>query len=115
MSIAGYVRVSGHRQVQTQTIEQQLESLQAHCQRQGWPWQEVEIFRDDGYSGAGLKRPGLDRLRDQVGREVYDRVLITAPDRLRGQVCPSGPAHRRVRARGESGGIRRASNEPGSA
>ena len=42
----------------------------------------AHVFRDDGYSGAVLARPGLDRLRDAVkGREV-DRVLVTAPDRL---------------------------------
>src|SRR2546430_3244289 len=43
---------------------------------------EENIFRDDGYSGAKLRRPGLDRLREQVGRAVFDRVIITAPDRL---------------------------------
>lgn len=82
MRRAVYVRVSGHRQVQTQTIEQQLERLQMHCQSQGWQWQEVQIFRDDGYSGASLKRPGLDRLRDQIARAAFDVVLLTAPDRL---------------------------------
>ena len=42
----------------------------------------AHVFRDDGYSGAVLARPGLDRLRDAVkGREI-DRVLVTAPDRL---------------------------------
>jgi site-specific DNA recombinase len=40
------------------------------------------VFRDDGYSRASLRRPGLDRLRDQVGRAAFDRVMITAPDRL---------------------------------
>ena len=34
------------------------------------------------YSGATLKRPGLDRLRDHVKQASFDRVLITAPDRL---------------------------------
>jgi len=82
MRIALYVRVSGHRQVQTQTIEQQLERLQSHSQSQGWQWQDEHVFRDDGYSGASLKRPGLDRLRDQVARATFDLVLITAPDRL---------------------------------
>lgn len=72
MRIAVYVRVSGHRQVQTQTIEQQLERIQRRCQEQGWPWRKVQIFRDDGYSGASLKRPGLDRLRDQVARAAFD-------------------------------------------
>lgn len=40
------------------------------------------MFRDDGYSGASLKRPGLDRLRDRVADRTLDRVLLTAPDRL---------------------------------
>jgi site-specific DNA recombinase len=40
------------------------------------------IFRDDGYSGASLKRPGLERLRDRAALRHLDRVLITAPDRL---------------------------------
>src|SRR5947209_4512504 len=82
MRIAVYVRVSGHRQVQTQTIEQQLERLQAHSQQQGWSWQDEHVFRDDGYTEASLKRPGLDWLRDQVARAAFDVVLITAPDRL---------------------------------
>lgn len=43
---------------------------------------EEQIFRDDGYSGAKLRRPGLDRLREQGGRAMFDRVVLTAPDRL---------------------------------
>jgi site-specific DNA recombinase len=82
MNIAVYVRVSTQRQAQAQTIEQQLERLQEYYQTQGWPWQEEHIFRDDGYSGAKLHRPGLDRLREQVGRAAFDRVILTAPDRL---------------------------------
>jgi site-specific DNA recombinase len=82
MNIAVYVRVSTQRQAQTPTIEQQLDSLRTYHEAQGWPWQEEHIFRDDGYSGAKLRRPGLDRLREQVGRAGFDRVIITAPDRL---------------------------------
>jgi site-specific DNA recombinase len=82
MRIAAYVRVSTQNQAQAQTIEQQLDRLQAHSQGQEWAWQEVSIFRDEGYSGASLKRPGLDLLRDQVAQAVFDLVLITAPDRL---------------------------------
>ena len=40
------------------------------------------MFRDDGYSGTSLRRPGLDALRDAVASAEVDRVLITAPDRL---------------------------------
>lgn len=82
MRVALYVRVSTQQQVQTQTIEQQLDRLRAHCQMQGWPWREEDIFRDDGYSGATLSRPGLDRLRDLVAGASFSRILITAPDRL---------------------------------
>jgi len=67
---------------QSQTIEQQLERLQAHCQAQQWAWQDVQIFRDEGYSGATLCRPGLEHLRDQVATGGFDQVIITAPDRL---------------------------------
>ncbi|HEU5383209.1 MAG TPA: recombinase family protein, partial [Ktedonobacteraceae bacterium] len=82
MNIAVYVRVSTQRQAQAQTIEQQLDSLRKHHEAQGLAWQEEYIFRDDGYSGAKLRRPGLDRLREQVGRAAFDKVIITAPDRL---------------------------------
>jgi site-specific DNA recombinase len=58
MRIAVYVRVSSLQQAQNQTIEQQLERLQTHCQQQQWSWSDVQMFRDDGYSGATLRRPG---------------------------------------------------------
>ena len=82
MRIAVYVRVSTQRQAQAQTSEQQLEQLRARIQQAGWALLEQNIFRDDGYSGATLNRPGLDRLRDKARAGELDRVLITAPDRL---------------------------------
>lgn len=39
-------------------------------------------FKDDGFSGARLDRPALDRLRDCAGRGEFDAVVILAPDRL---------------------------------
>jgi site-specific DNA recombinase len=82
MKMALYVRVSTQRQAYTQTIDQQVERLREYSQAQGWSWHEEYLFRDDGYSGASLHRPGLDRLREQVSRAEFDRVLLTAPDRL---------------------------------
>src|SRR4051794_11092105 len=82
MRIAIYVRVSTQRQAQTQTIEQQIDRLRAHLQTQGWPLPEANVFRDDGYSGASLKRPGLDRLRDRAAQASFDTIFITDPDRL---------------------------------
>ena len=82
MHVAIYVRVSTQRQAQTQTIAQQLDRLRAAIEEQGRTLLDRYIFRDDGYSGAALRRPGLDRLRDAVAAGEVDQVLLTAPDRL---------------------------------
>jgi len=80
MEVALYVRVSTTRPQQIQTIEQQLARLRDHVATQpDWYVAEEHIYRDDGYSGGKLNRPGLDRLRD---RAAFERVLMTAPDRL---------------------------------
>jgi site-specific DNA recombinase len=83
--IGVYARVSTARQAEAQSTEQQLERLRAHVAAhagEGWDLREEHVFRDDGYSGARLQRPGLDRLRDAAAAAALDRVLVTAPDRL---------------------------------
>lgn len=82
MRVALYARVSTSRQAQAQTIEQQLQRLQAHVHAQGETVAEQDVFRDAGYSGASLSRPGLDQLRDRAALAEFDRVVVTAPDRL---------------------------------
>jgi len=82
MRVAIYARVSTQRQAQAQTIEQQLERLRTYLQQQGWDLAEENIFRDDGFSGADLNRPGLDCLRDHVVAGEIDQVILTDPDRL---------------------------------
>ena len=82
MKIALYARVSSAHQAQTQTIEEQLHRLHTFCQNQQWSEQDLVSFLDNGYSGASLKRPGLDRLRDAVARVEIDRILLTEPSRL---------------------------------
>src|SRR3954471_10037674 len=81
-AVAVYARVSTQRQAQANTPEQQLERLRTYAQAQGWDLPPEHVFRDDGYSGATLHRPGLDRLRDAATSARFDRILITAPDRL---------------------------------
>ncbi len=83
MEVALYARVSTTRQQQHQTIEQQLSRLRADvATHPDWSVADEHIYRDDGYSGATLKRPGLDRLRDRVAMAAVEGVLITAPDRF---------------------------------
>ena len=82
MRVAVYARVSTARQAQAQTIEQQLDRLRAAVTGRGWELDDQHVYRDDGYSGASLGRPGLDRLRDHAALADLDVVLVTAPDRL---------------------------------
>jgi Resolvase, N terminal domain len=82
LRVAIYARVSTTRQAQAQTIEQQLDRLCAAVAERGWRPDEHHVYRDDGYSGARLGRPGLDRLRDQAALAELDLVVVTAPDRL---------------------------------
>ncbi len=82
MRVAVYARVSTTRQAQAQTIEQQLDRLRAAVAGRGWVLDGQHVYRDDGYSGASLSRPGLDRLRDHAALAELDEVLVIAPDRL---------------------------------
>jgi site-specific DNA recombinase len=40
------------------------------------------IFEDEGYSGASLERPGLERVRDLAAEGQIQALLVYAPDRL---------------------------------
>jgi len=82
MRAAIYVRVSTPKQTENQTIEQQIIRLKTHIEEQGWILKTDHIYRDDGYSGANLNRPGLDSLRDRAAFTEFDIVLVTDPDRL---------------------------------
>src|SRR2546430_456569 len=82
MRAAVYARVSTTRQAQAQGIEQQLDRLRAAVSERGWELDDQHVYRDDGYSGARIGRPGLDRLRDHAALAELDIVLVTAPDRL---------------------------------
>jgi site-specific DNA recombinase len=82
MRVGIYARVASKRQAQDHTIDQQVASSRRYIQEQGWPLSEESMYRDDGYSGAHLSRPGLDRLRDAAALAEIEVVVITAPDRL---------------------------------
>ena len=91
MRIAIYGRVSTSHQVNHQTIEQQLERLTAHVRAhaaEGWTHDPAHVFRDDGYSGAVLARPGARRLRDAVKAARSRRVLVTGPTASRATTAP---------------------------
>ena len=77
-----YARVSSDRQKEDKTIASQTSSLREYAQTHGYTVPEGWIFEDEGYSGATLARPGLERLRDLVAEGQVQAVLVYGPDRL---------------------------------
>jgi predicted site-specific integrase-resolvase len=75
-------RVSTEKQEQEETIQSQLAALRQAAEQQGYLATCEDACIDDGYSGARLDRPALDRLRDLVAEGTYEAVLGAAPDRL---------------------------------
>lgn len=82
MNAAVYARVSTQRQTQQQSLEGQLEQLLRVAHEQGWSVLPEAIFRDDGFSGANLNRPGLSALRAKVAEGAVRHIFVTEPDRL---------------------------------
>jgi len=78
--VALYARVSTERQQERGTVTSQLEALRAAAEADGH--EVIEEFVDDGYSGARLDRPALDRLRDAAEAGILDAVLCLCADRL---------------------------------
>lgn len=83
MKIAAlYARVSSLKQQQNETIASQLAALQEYAAAHEYQVSPPHIFQDDGFSGARLDRPALDRLRDAIAQGELEVVVILSPDRL---------------------------------
>ena len=77
-----YTRVSSDQQKEAQTIDSQVAVLLEYAQKGSYTVPDQWVFRDEGYSGSILKRPGLDRIRDLASERQLEVVLIYSPDRL---------------------------------
>ena len=83
MKIAAiYARVSSDQQRQEKTIVSQTAALIAFARNEGYSVPAEWIFQDEGYSGASLVRPGLERVRDLAAEGQIQAVLALSPDRL---------------------------------
>jgi site-specific DNA recombinase len=81
-SAAIYARVSSDKQKEENTIASQTAALIEFARDQGYVVPDAWIFEDEGYSGASLVRPGLERVRDLAAEGQLQAVLLYAPDRL---------------------------------
>ena len=77
-----YARVSGDRQRDERTIESQTAALVAFAREHEYSVPDEWIITDDGFTGAELIRPGLERIRDLAAEGAIQAVLIYSPDRL---------------------------------
>ena len=82
LQAAIYARVSSERQAETHTIASQLAALRARVAQDGLVLSEEVQFIDEGYSGATLVRPALERVRDLAAAGALDRLYVHSPDRL---------------------------------
>jgi site-specific DNA recombinase len=77
-----YARVSSDRQKEQETITSQTSALRAYAAEHGYLVPDGCVYEDDGWSGATLIRPGLERVRDLAAQGQIDALLVYSPDRL---------------------------------
>jgi site-specific DNA recombinase len=67
-------RVSSEVQQEAKTVESQVADLRVCIRRRGLQLAPELEFVDDGYSGATLVRPALERLRDVIAAGGIDQL-----------------------------------------
>jgi site-specific DNA recombinase len=77
-----YARVSSQQQREENTIASQTASLIEFAKSHDLEVPGEWVFEDEGYSGATLERPGLERVRDLAAEGQIQVVLAYSPDRL---------------------------------
>jgi len=83
MKIAAiYARVSSDQQKEEKTIASQTAALIEFARQENYQVPDELVFEDEGYSGAHLIRPGLERIRDLAAEGQIHAVLALSPDRL---------------------------------
>lgn len=81
MNAAIYCRVSTDWQAEHgYSLETQESACRARALELGA--ETVTPYIDDGYTGAYLERPALERLRDALAERLYNVVVVYDPDRL---------------------------------
>ena len=77
-----YARVSSEQQREANTIASQTASLIEFAKMHDLEVPKEWVFEDNGYSGATLERPGLERIRDLAAEGQIQACLAYSPDRL---------------------------------
>jgi site-specific DNA recombinase len=94
--VALYARVSSDQQNEARTIESQLADLRTRLAAEGITLPAELEFVDNGYSGATLIRPALERLRDVAAAGGIDRLYVHCASSAGTQLRPPGALAGRV-------------------
>ncbi len=78
--VSTYARVSTEKQEDEKTIENQLMEVRDFAEKNSYTI--IEEYRDDGWSGDILARPGMDRLRENAKKKKWEAVIVYDPDRI---------------------------------
>jgi site-specific DNA recombinase len=82
VQVALYARVSSEQQAEAKTIASQIDEIRTRIVTDGFELPTVLEFVDEGYSGATVVRPALERLRDVAATGGIDRLYVHCPDRF---------------------------------
>jgi site-specific DNA recombinase len=74
--------VSSERPAEAHTVESQVAARRERIARDGLHLSDELPFIDEGYRGATLVRPALERRRDAVAVGAVARLSVHSPDRL---------------------------------
>lgn len=81
MKTAIYVRVSTNEQAEEgYSIDEQIDKLKKFCEVKDW--QVAGIYKDPGFTGSNVDRPGLKKLIRDVENKKIETVLVYKLDRL---------------------------------
>ena len=77
-----YARVSSEQQREQQTIASQTAALIEFARSRELEVPKEWVFEDEGYSGASLERPGVERVCDLAAEGQIQVLRVYSPDRL---------------------------------
>jgi len=81
LKAVGYVRVSTDEQAREGvSLDQQRAAIESYCDRNDWIL--VDIFSDNGVSGATLERPGMTQALEAIESQSVDVLIVYKLDRL---------------------------------
>lgn len=81
MKTAIYVRVSTNEQAEEgYSIDEQIDKLKKFCEVKDW--HVMGVYKDPGFTGSNIDRPGLKKLIRDVEKKKVDTVVVYKLDRL---------------------------------